>query len=1059
MQKRIGKITLALCGILIGVGAAGMNTEMINAQTKNNQVPVISGTSYIQVLKGDGFDAENILSRVYAMDYEDGDLTQAVQMVSSNVQKDQTGTYSVVYEVADRQGAKDTFTTTVEVVDAYNEFGKYMQKTVYTKENAKHLLDVELYRGYYHDRQHLGMYLNEGATLYVSLLNGQEVNEGRTTPVDLRIDILGDDSDIEKSYVIPSDGNWLAIQGTDVTEDMVPFIRTPECNVEPILQYYYLDGNMEALTYYGYGDDEAAFFNTWNSNDQQYAVVEGERVTMLIPRRDKDSILNNQTTRPEYQFKTVDGMLDYYKALQDQYDEFAGLVWDADAGVDKNIRAKYFAKADATGVGAAYYSGALYTAENSESMNGYLKRDWMTMHEVAHGYDSSLAYGNVPLVECINNMFGYFYEKETLAEGDTGWSSMQYFDLVEQRYMDQIQEGKIFTNMDFDARLYGMLNALTFGDAKEMMSDLYHAWRVDGGKSVPSDFLVEQFSDTTGYNLVPYFEEYGLEISELVKSRIYEKNYPIANRFAYHFEDTSAASDAKAVVGDAVNGLYGLAASSELEVLNQKGSLKVNIQIDDLEQIKGKELCLYDGKKEVAKAKVEGDEVVFQELPIGTYRMMLPTAKSIGYYVEYGYVTISANKEAFVTAVYRKNTNNAMKDDMAIVLQGLSDKVFSTITTNIDQETITVTTENIQPHYYFTDPAVPYGMIRVESPDGKQLYTRSYIGSETYQYEVEHFEAPIGSKIYVKHLEIGGPTIPERRVQVKSRILASVIKEYMVDYVAEDYTVVFEVTEQGLRRVDQDKSSFDDVRAIVIDQLLTFMEQIEGAKEERGAYQKVKAMIVGLVATFDENTQSGYMTDYPYLFEEETIVEPTPTPTPTPVVPENPFSDVAKTDYFYNAVLWAVNEKVTSGYTDTLFAPNMTCTRAQVVTFLWRANGRPEPEITENPFSDVTSDQYYYKAILWAVEKGITKGVTEHLFAPDETITRGQFASFLWRLEGRPEYTVENPFADLPENSYYYNAVLWAYENKITAGYYQDLFAPDMGCSRCQVVSFLYRAR
>ena len=85
--------------------------------------------------------------------------------------------------------------------------------------------------------------------------------------------------------------------------------------------------------------------------------------------------------------------------------------------------------------------------------------------------------------------------------------------------------------------------------------------------------------------------------------------------------------------------------------------------------------------------------------------------------------------------------------------------------------------------------------------------------------------------------------------------------------------------------------------------------------------------------------------------------------------------------------------------------------------------------------------------------------MTEHLFAPDETITRGQFASFLWRLEGRPEYTVENPFADLPENSYYYNAVLWAYENKITAGYYQDLFAPDMGCSRCQVVSFLYRAR
>lgn len=137
----------------------------------------------------------------------------------------------------------------------------------------------------------------------------------------------------------------------------------------------------------------------------------------------------------------------------------------------------------------------------------------------------------------------------------------------------------------------------------------------------------------------------------------------------------------------------------------------------------------------------------------------------------------------------------------------------------------------------------------------------------------------------------------------------------------------------------------------------------------------------------------------------------------------------------------------------------MTCTRAEVVTFLWRANGCPEPKSNNNPFTDVKSGKYYYKAILWAVENKITSGVTEELFVPNATVTRGQFAAFLWRAEGRPAYTVENPFSDFDASSYYYDAILWAYENEVTAGYYQDLFAPDMGCTRCQVVSFLYRAK
>ena len=1054
MKRKLLKKMMAVCTVLGAVCAVSAGVSVVQAETKNNQAPVLSGTNYIQVLKGESFEEKDILNRVYAMDYEDGDLNKKIRIVSNDVNEDQVGMYSVVYEVADKKGAKDTFTTAVEVVEEYNEFGTYVQKTLYTKENAQHLLNVELYRGYHHDRQHLGIYLKEGSTLYVSLVNGAQVNEGRAYPITLRMDILGDDSEVEKEYVIPNDGSWIAIPSTDVTEDLVPFVRTPECEVEPVLQYYYLEDEMEELTYYAHGDEETAFFNTWNSNDQQYAVVEGERMTMLIPRRDKDSILNNATTREEYRFKTLDGMLEYFKALQDQYDAFAGLVWDADAGVDKNIRARYFAKADATGVGAAYYSAGQYTAENAESMNGYLKRDWMTMHEVAHGYDSSLAYGNVPLVECINNMFGYFYEKNTLAEGDNGWSSMQNFELVEQRYMDQIKAGKTFNSMDFDARLYGMVNVLTFGDAKEMMSDLYHAWRVDGGKSAASDFLVEQFSDTTGYNLVPYFEEYGLEISELVKSRIYEKNYPIANRFAYHFATLEDAQKAKRLVGDLVNGLYGLASSEEMASAGLYGDVKLTIQIDDFAQLKGKEVSLMDGAKEIASAVIEGEELSFTKLPIGTYRVMLPAAKGAGYYAEYSYVAVCANKETEDKVVYHKNTSNEMKDDASIVLLGLSDKTFATVSTDIDHGTVIVTTEKIQPHYYFTDPANPYGTIVVEDKDGSKLYTRSYVGSENYEYEVEQIKAPVGSKIYVKHQEIGSANITERRVQVKSNVLAELIPGYMAGYEAKDYTVVFEVTEQGLKRIDWNAASFDEVRSYVVDELLAFMEQISGAKENRSAYQKVKAMAAGLVATFQEEVQAGYESKYPYLFEEESEGEPTPTPPAS----QNPFADVKEGQYYYAPVLWAVEHKITSGLSADTFGVGSACTREQIVTFLWNFAGQPQAAQTTCAFTDVNPSHYYYKAMLWAVENKITSGLSADTFGVGQACTREQIVTFLWNFAKQPSAAkTECAFTDVNAGHYYYKAMLWAVENGVVAGYNNTTFGTGDACTREQIVTFLYR--
>ena len=172
------------------------------------------------------------------------------------------------------------------------------------------------------------------------------------------------------------------------------------------------------------------------------------------------------------------------------------------------------------------------------------------------------------------------------------------------------------------------------------------------------------------------------------------------------------------------------------------------------------------------------------------------------------------------------------------------------------------------------------------------------------------------------------------------------------------------------------------------------------------------------------------------------------------------FDDVKDDKAFYFApVYWAVDKKITKGTSEKLFSPNDGCTRAQVVTFLWRAAGEPEPTKAENPFKDVKETDYFYKAVLWAVENGITKGTSADKFSPDATCTRAQIVTFLYRAEGTPEIAKKSkPFHDVDEGQYYADAVAWAVENGVTTGKSADTFAPEATCTRGEIVTFLYRS-
>lgn len=168
------------------------------------------------------------------------------------------------------------------------------------------------------------------------------------------------------------------------------------------------------------------------------------------------------------------------------------------------------------------------------------------------------------------------------------------------------------------------------------------------------------------------------------------------------------------------------------------------------------------------------------------------------------------------------------------------------------------------------------------------------------------------------------------------------------------------------------------------------------------------------------------------------------------------FTDISADAYYYDAVQWAVDQEITTGTSDLTFGPDDTCTRAQAVTFLWRAAGAPAPSDDRNPFRDVGADAYYHDAVLWAVENGITSGTGDAVFSPDESCSRAQIVTFLYRQAGSPSVG-GGSFTDVQPDSYYAPAVRWAVAQDITSGTSGTTFSPESDCTRAQIVTFLYR--
>ena len=651
--------------------------------------PSLSGTVKTWVYQGDTYEESR--NRVFADDQEDGDLTTEL-VKTGNIDTSVLGEQTISYEVTDADGNTVQMETVVLVLERDNdgsEGEKNIQRKLYILPEASHLTDIGFDRGYYHDRQNLGIWLPADTEMKVRLVNHEEFNRN------LELGFMNDDSYTESSASIPSSGEWVTVKnsfredGAEKSKDSVPFIKTPkDISVQPIVEIEWKE-ELEELPYYRYGDDENTFFRKWDDSQAPFAVIEGEAATFLVPILDRDNIINritNQGDRDVYSFTSIDGMLEWYGEFVEQYDRYSGLKFypgEAEP-YNQNVRAKFFIKANKHGAGAAYYSQD-HSASNSESMEGYLVKNWLSLHEFGHGYEGAIAKREHPFVETTNNIMGYYFE-QTYREGDLGW--MLGYAPIEQKAQKFAELGESAENRrnskttfmgiidgawNYGESLFMFVNVLDKLGPENTVSAMHTQYRKyyyeNKMHTSSSDVIIDSFSRAGGYNVIPYFEGWHIEPSKQKESQIYDMDLPMVYYLKNLIADEEKCEEIRENLG--LNGIYSLVSTDDLADTGYKSKVEFQIFIDNIAQIQNRNILIKNGEKIVKEVCVTG-ETISVELPVGIYEVELPAPRASVY--QYGNEYLAASEgNVSKTFSYSRIEGNPVGDDMGFRLTGFDD--------------------------------------------------------------------------------------------------------------------------------------------------------------------------------------------------------------------------------------------------------------------------------------------------------------------------------------------------------------------------------------------------
>ena len=638
-----------------------------NSYWNTKNAPLFYGATKITIKKGmiDKFDLFDPRFRIFASDFEDGDLTTNITS-TGKVNVNQVGTYNITYKVKDSHNNETVLTVPVIITD--DEDAKInVERTLYTIPSTWNMNLVGFSRCNSGDRQILGIYLSEGQSIRARVLSSSN---------DINVSFLANDSKKESSMSIPMSGEWTTLTNVkdETSYDSIPVLTSTVLSKEQTkinktykieLEY---DNTISALNYYHYKDNENNFKTKWISDNNTYGVIENEVLTVIVPLSD----INKLTNYYSKSFKSFDQFLEYYKKVVDKMDEYVGLDLNPKKLTDQNVRTKYLVKANAHGAGAAYYAGN-HVGINSSSVAPFFEMNWGGLHELAHGYQGNFGKGQMNLGEVGNNIIGHYIQTDK----DIYFHSGDWLGLL-PNIEDSKNANRLattsFNELDVQTKLYMIVNLLDYFEGGTSYSKMFSWFREKVYDKTITDLNANQdyyalsIAEIYNVNIIPYLESWGLTISNNIKEQINSKNYPVATILKDMVSDSSLSN---IMTKENIGVKYGIVENKVYEKNGVVGNFKLTIEIDDMDLIKGKYLLIKNGYTTVKKVKITSNVLEINDLAVGAYYLQMPILNN--YDQDSLLVLIKEGEKSQYTYKYTALKNIDPQNYLSVVLKGIYD--------------------------------------------------------------------------------------------------------------------------------------------------------------------------------------------------------------------------------------------------------------------------------------------------------------------------------------------------------------------------------------------------
>lgn len=712
-------------------------------------------------------------------------------------------------------------------------------KDVFSIPEPTWIYQAGIKKGRHHDRQDLGMILNENTVLKV-----RQVNPNFKEHLSVRL--LGNDSQVEK--VVTVGAEWTQISAASA---LVPFVDTPYGNVSAQLEYEVADAKaFKPLPTYRYQTNAKEFFDRWDQSDGSYALVQGKDFQLLIPKVDKEQVRNLKD------YASLDELIENYTEIFAYYNQVAG--FDGSAPENQNGQNRYFIKADIHGSGGAYY-GDNWTASSSNNVAMWLKKvDWGTLHEIAHGYQAGFDGVGLYTGEVSNNLFAtqYQYNKYGKEADKIGW----LFNLGKKEEVERQLYEKMITNN-------GTYNDTNAADVREKLilltmlkqkagdssfTKMYQGYRKLASqpnfdkKNYPlPDLLNKYYSENSQQDFTPMLEKWGIALNPTQPDRNRFAGYPAVASLAYVVPENELLR-ARNMLDDSIliNSNFEMVQNQELAPLNLKGDLTIQLKTEEIQNLVGMKVTLKDGKQEVSSQIINSDQLIFKDVPNGVYSVSFVGNDVTKYSQDNFYVYVKEAQNNATISLKKINISNLV--NQTIQLLGVGEKHFGTFRTDLNNQEAIFSITSKDPHSYFNGKL--YSKIVIKDSHEVTKYEKSIEGSN----------AVVGiDKIPLKE----GDIIEIYHAETKNRLYSP---ENIID--KNQKTNRWVVTKRGLQNQTLQNDPFQDLLKRIDTKGMLLLSESEYAEIPLAESADKKQFLIA-IQQLDEPYKTEYMNKFSALFK------------------------------------------------------------------------------------------------------------------------------------------------------------------------------------------------